>query len=170
MLQWWGEISGKSSVGCFFPSQAEFQGCHREQLHALNADGQLVLVALPHQLPPCFKKILVFLFQASHYRSAFAAVWVQWKGTKSWMSRKSLRGEGGGGGGIWLVWAGGVWGLCTGSELGVEQINSFQIVIPGFGRVLALWLLLVSWKRGGDWQIGRLVAGTGWGKHKWRKF
>jgi len=77
MLQWLGEISEKSSGGCFFPSQAEFQGCHREQLRALNADGQLVPVALPRQLPPVCKKILVFLFRALHYRSAFAAVGVQ---------------------------------------------------------------------------------------------
>ena len=39
MLQWLGEISEKSSGGCFLPSQAEFQGCLEEQLHALNADG-----------------------------------------------------------------------------------------------------------------------------------
>lgn len=40
--------------------------------------------------------------------------------------------------GIWLVWAGGVWGLSTGNQLGLGQINLFKMIIPGFGRVLAL--------------------------------
>lgn len=40
--------------------------------------------------------------------------------------------------GIWLVWAGGVLGLSTGNQLGLGQINLFKMIIPGFGRVLAL--------------------------------
>lgn len=50
------------------------------------------------------------------------------------MNQKSLREQGG----IWLVWTGGVWRLCTGNQSGLGQIHLFQTIIPGFDRVLAL--------------------------------
>lgn len=58
------------------------------------------------------------------------------------MRQKSLREQGG----IWLFWTGGVRQLFTGNQSRLGQVHLFQMIIPGFGRVLALWLLLFSWR------------------------
>lgn len=146
MLQWLGETSEKSSGGCFFPSQAEFQGCHWEQLCALNADGQLVLVTLPHQLPPCFKKILIFLFRAAHYRSAFAAVQVQWKGTNNEWAGRVCAGLG-----RWCLRA--LYWQPIGGRANSLVSNSYSRFWLGFSSLTALGLM-EGWRWLGNWRVG----------------